>query len=42
MFQRIYFQALAQRLKEPGRFLQVLASPRQVGKGGTVLTTPDN
>lgn len=32
MFQRPVFQQLRSRVKEPRRFLQVLAGPRQVGK----------
>ncbi len=32
MYKRSLFQTLQSRLKEPRRFLQVLAGPRQVGK----------
>lgn len=32
MFQRIHFQTLEKRLKEPRTVIQVLAGPRQVGK----------
>ena len=32
MFQRSYLQPLANRLKEPRRFIQVIMGPRQVGK----------
>ncbi|KAF0242665.1 MAG: ATP-binding protein [Sediminibacterium sp.] len=32
MFQRAHFQVLANRLKEPRKFIQVITGPRQVGK----------
>jgi predicted AAA+ superfamily ATPase len=32
MYERVYLQQLATRLKEPKRFIQVLMGPRQVGK----------
>ena len=32
MYQRTLFQKLVERLREPRRFIQVLAGPRQVGK----------
>ena len=35
MYKRAIFQTLLKRLKEPRRFIQVLAGPRQAGK--TVL-----
>lgn len=37
MFQRALNQKLLSRLKEPRRFIQVLAGPRQVGKTTSVL-----
>ena len=37
MFQRIYYQALSERISESRKFIQVLAGPRQVGK--TTLVT---
>lgn len=32
MIQRSYFHVLKSRLEEPGKFIQVLYGPRQVGK----------
>src|SRR3972149_3265367 len=42
MFQRALNQKLLSRLKEPRRFIQVLAGPRQVGKTTSVLQVMDS
>ena len=45
MFQRIHFQLLTKRLKEPRAFIQVLVGPRQVGKttlAGQLLGASDS
>ncbi|MDR2118956.1 MAG: ATP-binding protein [Tannerellaceae bacterium] len=46
MFERPYLKSLTERIKEPGKFIQVIVGPRQVGKTTMVtqllaqLTTP--
>lgn len=42
MYQRTLYQTLTERLREPRRFIQVLAGPRQVGKTTTVRQVLEN
>ena len=42
MYQRVLYQTVTERLREPRRFIQVIAGPRQVGKTTTVRQVLDN
>ncbi len=42
MYQRTLYRTLTERLREPRRFIQVLAGPRQVGKTTTVRQVLEN
>jgi uncharacterized protein len=42
MYQRTLYHTLAERLREPRRFIQVLAGPRQVGKTTTIRQVLEN
>ena len=41
MYKRPYFKTLLERLKEPRKFIQVLAGPRQTGKTTLILQVLD-
>jgi len=41
MYRRPFFNELLKRLREPRKFIQVLASPRQCGKATLILQVLD-